>query len=240
MIYVTSDLHGYPLQKFKSLLSRAGFCDDDFLYVLGDAIDRGENSVEILMWLMNTPNAELILGNHEKMLLDCAFLFEEVTDEALDNLSMDKLINYQKWLANGAKPTLDALKKLYRRTLRDILDYISDAPLYATVSISNKNFLLVHSGLNNFSPDKKISQYTEHDLLWTRPDLNTLYSDKFVTVFGHTPTCLFGEQYKGKMLKTDTWIDVDMGACCGFAPMLLRLDDMKEFYLNDQSTKNPA
>lgn len=106
MIYVTSDLHGYSLQKFKSLLDKAGFCDDDFLYVLGDVIDRGENSVELLTWLMNCPNAQLILGNHEKMLLDCAFLFEEVTNDSLDSLSMDKLLNYQRWLANGAKPTL--------------------------------------------------------------------------------------------------------------------------------------
>lgn len=233
MIYVTSDLHGYSLQKFKSLLDKAGFCDDDFLYVLGDVIDRGENSVELLTWLMNCPNAQLILGNHEKMLLDCAFLFEEVTNDSLDSLSMDKLLNYQRWLANGAKPTLDAFKKLYRITLRDILDYILDAPLYACVSVNDKNFLLVHSGLNGFRSDKKISQYTEHDLLWTRPNLNTAYSDKFVTVFGHTPTCLFGPQYKGKMLKTDTWIDVDTGSACGFAPMLLRLDDMKEFYIDD-------
>ena len=233
MIYVTSDLHGYSLQKFKSLLYLAGFCDDDFLYVLGDVIDRGEHSVEILTWLMNTPNAQLILGNHEKMLLDCAFLFEEVTSSSLDDLSMDKLLNYQRWLSNGAKPTLDALKKLYRITLRDILDFISDSPLYDCVSVNGKNFLLVHSGLGEFVPNKPISRYTEHDLLWTRPNLDTTYSDKFITVFGHTPTCFFGQQYKGKMLKTPTWINVDTGAACGFAPMLLRLDDMKEFYIDD-------
>ena len=233
MIYVTSDLHGYSLQKFKSLLDTAGFCDDDFLYVLGDVIDRGEHSVEILTWLMNTPNAQLILGNHEKMLLDCAFLFEEVTSSSLDNLSMDKLLNYQRWLSNGAKPTLDALKKLYRITLRDILDFISDSPLYDCVSVNGKNFLLVHSGLGEFAPNKPISLYSEHDLLWTRPNLDTAYSDKFITVFGHTPTCFFGQQYKGKMLKTPTWINVDTGAACGFAPMLLRLDDMKEFYIDD-------
>ena len=233
MIYVTSDLHGYSLQKFKSLLDTAGFCDDDFLYVLGDVIDRGEHSVEILTWLMNTPNAQLILGNHEKMLLDCAFLFEEVTSSSLDDLSMDKLLNYQRWLSNGAKPTLDALKKLYRITLRDILDFISDSPLYDCVSVNGKNFLLVHSGLGEFAPNKPISRYTEHDLLWTRPNLDTAYSDKFITVFGHTPTCFFGQQYKGKMLKTPTWINVDTGAACGFAPMLLRLDDMKEFYIDD-------
>ena len=36
MIYVTSDLHGYPLEKFKEMLEAVNFSDDDFLYVLGD------------------------------------------------------------------------------------------------------------------------------------------------------------------------------------------------------------
>ena len=65
MIYVTSDLHGYPLELFKKLLDKSGFTDDDFLYVLGDVADRGEAGVELLLWIMAQPNVELILGNHE-------------------------------------------------------------------------------------------------------------------------------------------------------------------------------
>ena len=32
MTYVISDLHGYPLEKFKMLLDKAGFCEDDELF----------------------------------------------------------------------------------------------------------------------------------------------------------------------------------------------------------------
>jgi hypothetical protein len=35
------------------------------------------------------------------------------------------------------------------------------------------------------------------------------------------------------MLQTDTWINIDTGAGSGMAPMLLRLDDMQEFYLTE-------
>ncbi len=45
MIYVTSDLHGYPLNKFLAFLKKAGFTEDDFLFVLGDVIDRGKYGV---------------------------------------------------------------------------------------------------------------------------------------------------------------------------------------------------
>ena len=87
MVYVTSDLHGYPLAEFKELLAKANFSDNDYCFVLGDVIDRGPESTELLRWMMMQQNVELIMGNHEAMLLACSFLFDEITDESLDNLS---------------------------------------------------------------------------------------------------------------------------------------------------------
>ena len=48
MVYVTSDLHGYPLAEFKELLAKANFSDNDYCFVLGDVIDRGPESIELL------------------------------------------------------------------------------------------------------------------------------------------------------------------------------------------------
>lgn len=49
MTYVISDLHGYPLEKLKKLLAKADFGEDDFLYILGDVVDRNnDGGVEIL------------------------------------------------------------------------------------------------------------------------------------------------------------------------------------------------
>lgn len=86
MTYVISDLHGYPIEKLKTLLEKAGFCEDDFLYILGDVIDRnGDGGVGILQWLLSQPNVQLILGNHEAMLLSCSFVLEQVTDEFVES-----------------------------------------------------------------------------------------------------------------------------------------------------------
>ena len=51
MIYVTSDLHGYPFEEFQKLLDTVGFSDADLLFVLGDVIDRGEDGVRTLRTL---------------------------------------------------------------------------------------------------------------------------------------------------------------------------------------------
>ena len=61
MTYVISDLHGYPIEKLKMLLEKAEFGEDDFLYILGDVVDRnGDGGVGILIWLLEQVNVQLL------------------------------------------------------------------------------------------------------------------------------------------------------------------------------------
>lgn len=235
MTYVISDLHGLPLEKLKELLDKANFSDDDFLYILGDVVDRtNEGGVDILEWLLTQYNVQLILGNHEAMLLACEFVFDEITDESIDALSNEKIEILNNYMINGGDVTLKALRKLYKEspeTVLDIIDYLKDAPLYEAVTAGDKDYILVHSGLDNFSKDKKISDYSADELLWAWPEKDDEYYDDIITVFGHTSTMNYGEQNKGKILKTRTWIDIDVGVPYGENPVLLCLDNMKEITL---------
>ena len=232
MIYVTSDLHGYPLDEFLKFLDRVGFSQSDQLYVLGDVIDRGADGVRILQWMMDRENVKLILGNHEDMLLDCAFLFDNVTKETVERVKANDMINLEKWQINGAEYTIRGFLDLPPEERLNILNYVKKAPLYLPISVGGRDFLLVHAGLGMFSGVKeKITDYGKSELLWDRPALDTDYSDGFITVFGHTPTGYYNKEYSGRALKTKTWINIDTGAAQGKHPMLLRLDDLKEFYV---------
>lgn len=230
MIYVISDLHGYPHEKFLALLDKAGFSGKDFLYVIGDVVDRnGDGGVATLKWLLYQPNARLLLGNHEAMLLACSFVFDEIDDTFEKKMTAEKLDMLQRYRADGGDVTLKAMQRLSRDEQQDILEYLRDCPLYETLSIDGKDYILVHAGLGNFSPKKRIEDYTLEDLIWEWPELTDRYYDDILTVFGHTPTLSYGEEYKDKIIKTPTWYDIDMGAGFGREPVLLRLDDMEEF-----------
>ncbi len=234
MIYVTSDWHGYPLKKMQALLDKAGFDEEDELYVLGDVIDRnGDGGVESLRWMMAQPNVTLLMGNHEAMLLSCRFMFEEITQDSLQTIGPEQMRAASGWLLNGGQVTLNSLNCLRKEApeaLYDLLDYLAEAPLYEGVSAGGQDYILCHAGLGGFAPEKKMSAYQAHDLLWNRPRLEDRYLDGVTVVFGHTPTQFFPGAHPKRMLKTDTWIDVDTGAAGGNAPMLLRLDDLKAFY----------
>ncbi len=235
MIYVTSDLHGCPPETLAQLLSSAGFSDRDYLFVLGDVIDRGEHGAELLLWLTEQTNVQLILGNHEAMLLACDFLFDEITEESVARLeSHDQPKMLSTWLRNGAAPTITGLQKILHRDpelILGILEYLREAPFFEELTVNGRRFILVHAGLGDFRPDKPLSDYFPHDLIWERPDPDARYYPDATVIFGHTPTVFFGEEHRGRALKTRDWICIDTGAAMGNLPMLLRLDDLKEFYL---------
>ena len=233
MTYVISDLHGYPVSKFKKLLEKANFGKDDFLYILGDVIDRnGDGGIGILQWIMHYPNIELILGNHEAMLLSCESVVNINGDTPLDDFEHEQLELLITYVLNGGDVTLRKLRKLSKLQQEEIFWYLHECPLYDAVTAGEKDFLLVHSGFDHFSPDKKLKDYSADDLLWAEPDNDTVYFDSIHTVFGHTPTKLFGKEHEGKIVKTPTWTCIDCGAGSGNEPVLLRLDDYAEFKLD--------
>lgn len=238
MIYVTSDLHG-RMDCLKQLLELVHFYDDEdnWLYILGDVIDRNDKGgVDILKWLLVQPNVQLILGNHEQMLLSNRWVFQEISEESIEEIDEKKIGLLSLWESNGGGCTMRALSRETPETRQDILEYLDECPLIEAVCVNDKNFVLVHSGLGNYSPSKKLGDYTMEELLWDRPSLEMKYNPKeYTVIFGHTPTCCYSEQYRDRMIKTDSWWDIDTGAAMEKGrPMLLCLDTGEAYYINDK------
>lgn len=235
MLYVTADLHGIHPRQLEALLKKADFSENDFLFILGDVIDRGEHGAELLLWLTQQPNIELILGNHEANLLSCAFLFADVNEESLNALTIENMELVQNWLQNGGIPTMKGFQKLLKEDpelVIGILEYLQECPLYSQVTAGGTEYVLVHSGLgDSFSPEKTLDDYTPEELLFTRPHPDTTYYPDKTVVFGHTPSYYYGENYRSKPVYTDTWINLDTGVYDGNSPVLLCLDTRQEYYL---------
>lgn len=229
MIFVTSDLHGYSPLKFNALLNKAGFKKNDTCYVLGDVIDRGKHGADLLKFLMNEPAFRLILGNHEAMMCASSFLLEDAA-AAAEKLSTDNIRAFSQWLSNGGQPTVDGLRAFTKEERNAVFEYVRSAPLYAAVKAGNRDFILIHSGLGNFSATKKLSEYTPDELLWSRPLPDDRYYNDIMTVFGHTPTVFYDADHEGRAYITDTWINIDTGAAAGLDPCVLCLDTLELTY----------
>ena len=230
MNYAISDIHG-RFDKYKEMLSLIDFAPRDTLYVLGDVIDRGPDGIPILQDMMLRPNVFPLLGNHEFTAAVCLpWLMEEVTDQSLDSLDKTQIAALSEWITNGGGVTLRSLKVLGQEEREDILEYFQEMELFAQVEAGGRSFVLTHSGLDHFSPDRPLSEYRLEDFLFCRPGPDTVYFPDKLVIFGHTPTRYHSKQ--DKIFRQETWIDIDCGCAAPSGRLgCLCLDTMEEFYV---------
>ena len=64
MIYVMSDIHG-NYSAFQKMLKQINFTDDDILYIAGDLVDYGADSMELICDISMRSNVYSIVGEHD-------------------------------------------------------------------------------------------------------------------------------------------------------------------------------
>ena len=234
MIYAMSDIHG-QYAKYRAMLQAVCLRPDDALYVLGDVVDRGPEPMRILQDMMSRANVIPILGNHEFMAAYCLrFLIKEITDEALPELEGTRWAALQEWLSdvNGGQDTLADFKRLSPEDRLDVLDYLDEFSLYEEVSAGGKDYLLVHAGLGNFSPDRPLDDYAPDELILGRPDYGRIYFPDKAVVTGHTPTRnILGNPAPDRIFKANNHIAIDCGCAFGGPLGAICLDTWEEFYV---------
>ena len=130
-IYICSDIHGqYGL--YRKMLEDIGLTDSDVLYVLGDSIDRGPESVPLLQDILSAKNVALLLGNHELMMYDYYVRYS---------------ISGASWMlqGNGGRDTDKAFMRLPDAEREKILHAVEGLLLQAEVTVEGTTFLLSHS-----------------------------------------------------------------------------------------------
>lgn len=231
MTYVMSDLHGCR-GLYEKMLREIDFSHSDTLYIIGDVVDRGEHGVKILLELMERPNIKLLMGNHEYLmavLLSNLQLPLEPATQLDDSLQQ----GLRLWLEDGGRPTFLGFLELPPDKQRQVVRYLVKLPLYHALSINGRDFLLVHSGLEHFTPSRKLESYRADGLLFQRNNLEKAYFPDKTVLVGHTPTFEFGKEHTGKILRRNGFINVDCGCVYPQSARLgcLRLEDMREFYV---------
>ncbi len=232
MVYVTSDIHGC-YYKYIEMLKQINFRDSDTLFVLGDILDRGTDGIKVLKDMMLRHNVFPIMGNHEYMAYHCIKeLYKEISEENIDSFDAEKMTSLQEWMGYGGDKTIEVLKKYSKEDIDDILEYIEEFTLCEEIEIKDNRFILVHAGLDNFLPDKDISEYELHEVCFKMCDYDRRYfPDNTYIVTGHVPTFLIDESFRGKIYHRQNNIAIDCGAVYGEKLACLCLDNMKEYYV---------
>ena len=222
-----SDIHGCYAE-YLEMLNKIGFSDEDELFILGDALDRGRDPIPLLLDLMHRTNVHFIQGNH-----DCIaeHILRKLYIDGAATLTSSDIKRLSNWLCEGGRPTKEQFYALEADTQKKILDFIRGSPTYAELTIQGKKFILVHGGLPNFDSEKKLCEYDKRMLTETRTDYGKPYFTDAVLVTGHTPTFLINEAYRGKIYTHGGHIAIDCGCVFGSGLGCICLDDFQEYYV---------
>ena len=232
MTDVMSDLHGrYDL--YVKMLELIEFSEEDELYVLGDVVDRGPHPIKILEDMSMRPNVYPILGNHDYMaeyLL--GKLSVRITEENCDtHLTAEDLSALASWLTDGGQTTAEEFRRLSPDMQEGILDYLSEFTPYEELTVGENRFVLVHAGLPDFDPARPLEDYDLYGLITTYTDYTKPYFTDRYLVTGHVPTGRIDEAYSGRIYREHGHIAVDCGAVWGGRLGCIRLEDLREFYV---------
>ena len=195
-IFAIGDIHGcldQLIEMHKKIFNHKNFNKkDDLLIYLGDYIDRGKKSKQVVDEILGVKNngfkTKFLLGNHEEVLID--FLF-------------NKINNIEKWLHYGADQTfksydieivefikdgfedqiIDKLRKnLLEKMSHEQINFFNNLQ----IKFETEKYLFVHAGID---PNKILKDQTKNDYLWSRSkDLfNKNFQAEKIVVHGHTP-----------------------------------------------------
>jgi serine/threonine protein phosphatase 1 len=189
---VIGDVHGH-YEGLMALLTAIAPGTDDQVYFLGDLIDRGPQSYQVVEFVKNSPYQSL-LGNHEYLLLE-AFPNGQVFAPAL-----------QAWLQSGGRATVASYEDAEK--LLEHVAWIRTLPPYLDLG----DIWLVHAGVH---PDLPLEQQGYQDFCWIRDEFHGIQQPYFhnkLIITGHTITFTFPGVTPGAIARGQGWIDIDTGA----------------------------
>ena len=234
--YVIGDIHG-QYQKLRNLLEKMNYDETDTLYVLGDVVDRGKESMKALQYLMELPNCYCLIGNHEVMALKCLRLLKnEVNEDFIISINDDDMLELVEWCRNGGKATMDDFCTLTREEQDKIMEFIGEFEAYFEVNVNGQEYVLVHAGLgHDFCYLKPLEDYELEDFVWYRTNYEIPYYEDKIVITGHTPTQHITCNPKpGYIYKGNNHIALDCCACSREGRLAgICLETEEEFYSND-------
>ena len=190
-LFAIGDIHGC-FKSFREFVERKiKIKKSDKLILLGDYIDRGNQSREVVDYIINLQKKEYdiisLIGNHESMMLD-----------ALDN---DELLS--EWIQNGGSTTLESFGIKSLKQLDQLyIDFLKGLQFYYLFN----NFLFVHAGFNDEISNPFEDKYR---MIWSRREKykNPILKNKII-IHGHSPiselSCKQNIQANNQVINIDT------------------------------------
>ncbi len=225
MTYVISDIHGC-YTKYISMLHKINFSPSDTLYVLGDVVDRGPETMKVVLDLAARENVITLKGNHDHE----AFVFlKNLTMPDNDPRADEFAEMLRLWLSDGGITTYEDYLKLGDKEKRIVLSFLYSMLPFKELQIGDQKYFMSHT-----VPEKAkmldLNVCRISDFITGEPEYEKKYYDDRIIITGHTPTSFIDTDYRGRIWRGNNHIAIDCGAVFGNALGCICLETGEEFY----------
>lgn len=172
-IFAIGDIHGCARTFETLLINQLQIQKSDSIYCIGDYIDRGKKSKEVIDLILQLNwdgyHINTLRGNHEQMMLDA------ISDEAALDI----------WMKNGGKVTMQSFGIDSLNDLPDKYEFFFNRTEFY---FKTEEYIFVHAGLN-FDFENIFED--EEAMLWIR-DFSPVQPalGNRLLIHGHTPKSL--------------------------------------------------
>lgn len=222
MTYVVANLHGNNTG-FQKLLRTISFKESDVLYVLGDSVDVGEETMELLTDMSMRANVYPLAGEHDLKALRMLSGFEKMLKDG-SAPTPDFSAEMTAWAQDGGMVTLTGYRALDGEMREGVLDYLSECMLCDEIEVGGKTYFLSHAGLANYDEDKCPEDYEPEEVFSTELPKESFFETRTLVV-GHVPTT------SGKIERRGGVIYLDCGVANGGKIGCLCLETGEEYYV---------
>lgn len=216
-IYAISDIHGC-LNELNILLDEIKQDDSDYqLVFLGDYVDRGQKSKEVIEKVMElVDNGAIALkGNHDAMFVDFLLKNDLVADQVyLKNgglTTIERYVGYDWFEGNITYDKLNEAKRFIIENHSKHVDFLSNLPYL----LETGRYVFVHAGIN---PNLKNWRDTSEDeMIWIRDEFLSAKNlpGKITFIHGHTPCTFLNEDETHEVHFNSNRIGIDGAAAYG-------------------------
>lgn len=190
---VVSDIHGH-LDRFISLLKKVNYCSEDYLIIIGDFVEKGDQVLETIHYIQKLDENErtfVLTGNCEvamQVLLTIPEFAKEINGY-FKRVSSNGLLRqtYEKLNLKESNETVLGIQKAMADHLENEIKYISS--LLTTLKIND--FLFVHAGIERGLDYKENSLSS---LLEMKYFYNQGHDLNHYVIVGHMPTSNYDDQ----------------------------------------------
>ena len=215
---VISDIHG-EYELFDALLKKINYNhEEDQLILLGDYIDRGPKSKDVLNRVMDLKEkgAIVLRGNHDEMMVHAVDDEPKARDRWARNKGEVTLQTYDPSIDKIQIPDCDEFEK-HVEFIRS-LDYFYETD----------DYIFVHGGVE---PGTPVEESDPFKLIWIREEFYLGYNGEKTVVFGHTPTSILqGKGNHNVYFGENNVIGIDGAAAYGGRLNCLELPSKKVYY----------